>query len=153
MSLAKVMSYANDMPQQLTALESELRTAVLRLARRLRQERSDATLTQTQISALISLARHGSLTPAELADHERVQRPSMTRVVAALEHAGMVQRRPHPSDGRQVLLTLTDRAEAMLTEDRQRRDAWLAQRVDALPDADRATLHDAAAIMLRLASS
>ena len=152
MSLAKVMSYANDMPQ-LTALESELRTAVLRLARRLRQERSDATLTQTQISALISLARHGSLTPAELADHERVQRPSMTRVVAALEDAGMVQRRPHPSDGRQVLLTLTERAEAMLTEDRQRRDAWLAGRVDALPDADRVTLRDAAEIMLRLASS
>jgi len=138
---------------QLTALESELRTAVLRLARRLRQERSDATLTQTQISALISLARHGSLTPAELADHERVQRPSMTRVVAALEEAGMVQRRPHPSDGRQVLLTLTDRAESMLTEDRQRRDAWLAERVDALPAADRATLHDAAQIMLGLASS
>src|SRR4051794_25527946 len=81
LSLAKVMTYANDMPQD-TALASDLRTTVMRLARRLRQQRSDTSLSLGQIAALGTLDRHGPMTPGELAAHERVQPPSMTRIVA-----------------------------------------------------------------------
>ena len=132
-------------------LSSELRIAVLRLARRLRAERGDHDLTLTQLAALATLDRHGPLTPRELADAERVSPPSMTRVLSALEERGVVVRTPHPSDRRQVLLAPSEAARAMLREDRRRRDAWLARRLAELPPGDRATLAAAVPVLERLA--
>ena len=86
------------------ALASALRLAVMRLARRMRSERADTSLTLSQLAALATLERSGPLTPRELAAAERVQPPSMTRLTASLEAAGLVTRTAHPSDGRQVLL-------------------------------------------------
>ena len=136
-----------------TALASALRLAVMRLARRMRSERADTSLTLTQISALATLERHGPLTPRELAAAERVTPPSMTRIAASLEAAGLATRTDHPTDGRQVLLAVTDAAVALLREDRRRRDAWLAQRLRELDPADRDVLRRAAQVLDRLAGS
>jgi DNA-binding MarR family transcriptional regulator len=134
-------------------LASTLRVGVMRLSRRLRSQRAEHDLSLTQIAALGTLDVHGALTPRELAHHERVQPPSMTRVLAALEERGLVTRTPHPTDGRQQLVSCTAEATALLREDRRRRDAWLAQRLADLTCEERATLREAAAILDRLAQS
>lgn len=134
------------------ALASALRLSVMRLARRMRSERADTSLTLTQLAALATLERHGPLTPRELAQAERVQPPSMTRVAASLEAAGLVTRTDHPTDGRQVLLAASPAGFALLREDRRRREAWLAQRLRALGPADREVLERAAVVLDRLAS-
>ncbi len=136
-----------------TALASELRSTVMRLARRLRAERADTTWSLGQLAALGTLDRHGPLTPSELAAHERVQPPSMTRILGTLEQAGLVTRTDHPTDGRQVLVAVSPEGKAMLRADRQRRDAWLAQRMRDLSTEDLAALHRAAEVLDRLAGS
>ncbi len=146
------MSYANDMPTD-TALASELRTTVMRLARRLRNQRTDTSLSLGQLAALGSLGRHGPLTPGELATHERVQPPSMTRILTALEAAGLVSRTDHPTDRRQVLVAVSPSGEALLRDDRKRRDAWLATRMRDLPPEDVEALRRAADVLRRLADS
>jgi len=148
------MTYAQDMPTAAdTALASALRLSVLRLARRLRAERSDTSLTLSQLSALASLERHGALTPGELAAHERVQPPSMTRLVASLEQVGLVARTAHATDRRQVVLQVTAAGSDLLSEDRRRRDAWLSRQLRELDPADRAVLRQAAAVLDRLAGA
>lgn len=132
-------------------LSSQLRLSVMRLGRRLRNERADLTLTLSQLATLSTLHRHGSLTPRELAEHEKVQPPSMTRVLAALEERGMVARAPHPSDGRQQLVSLTPAAMTMLKDDRRQRDAWLARRLAEFTPEERAVLGRAAPLLERLA--
>ena len=144
------MTYAKDMPVD-TALASELRTTVMRLARRLRNQRTDDSLSLSQIAALGTLVRHGPLTPSELAAHERVQPPSMTRLLAKLEVAGLVTRTDHPTDGRQVLVAVSQQGLDMIKADRKRRDAWLAQRLRDLTPEDREVLHRAAEVLGRLA--
>ena len=136
-----------------TALASTLRLAVMRLARRMRSERADTSLTLTQLAALATLERHGPLTPRELAAAERVTPPSMTRIAASLEAAGLATRTDHPSDGRQVLLAASPTGVALLREDRRRRDVWLAQRLRELDQADRDVLRQAAQVLDRLAAS
>ncbi|MBW3641224.1 MAG: MarR family transcriptional regulator [Actinobacteria bacterium] len=125
----------------------------MRLARRMRAEQSDSSLTLSQTSALATLERKGPLTPRELAAQERVQPPSMTRIAAALEVAGLVTRTGHPTDGRQVLLAASPAGAALLREDRRRRDAWLAQRLRELEPDEVAVLARAARILDRLAGS
>ena len=134
-------------------LASSMRVSVMRLSRRLRVERADHGLTLTQISVLATLDRHGPLTPRELAQHERVQPPSMTRTLAALEERALIVRTPHASDGRQHLISLAAPAVALLREDRRRRDAWLAQRLAELTQADRDVLRAAAPIIDRITNA
>jgi len=136
-----------------TELAAELRTSVMRLARRLRRMRADTTLGLGQLAALGTLDRHGPMTPGELAAHERVQPPSMTRTVKALEETGYLSRTPHPTDGRQVVLALTSAGERMLKEDRRQREAWLAQRLRDLTAEDRELLLRAAEVLDRLGRS
>ena len=146
------MSYANDMPTMTRTAElaSELRVAVMRLARRLRTERPDTGLSLTQIATLGTIDRHGSLTPREIAEHERVQPPSMTRVLAGLEQLGLIVRTPHSHDGRQHLVSLTKTAQDLLREDKRRREAWLAQRLAELTVEERELLAAAAPIIDRI---
>ncbi len=136
-----------------TALASSLRLAVMRLARRMRSERAESSLTLSQIAALATLERHGPLAPGELAAHERVQPPSMSRICAALEADGLLTRSDHPTDGRQVLLAVSPEGAALLREDRRRREAWLAQRLGELPAEELAVLHQAVKILDRLAAT
>jgi len=104
-------------------LASELRAGVMRLRRRLVSERHpDNDLSIPQMVVLGLLVRMGDQTVGELARAERVQPPSMTRTVNCLEGDGYVARRPHETDGRQVVVAITDAGRAAVLADRQRRD-------------------------------
>ena len=133
------------------ALAHDLRLAVMRFSRRLRNQRVDTSVTLTHLAALSTLRRHGAMSPGELAAHERVQPPSMTRVVVALEGMGLVTRSPHPTDGRQVVIELTAAAEDLLAEEARAREAWLSSQLQRLTPEQRATLREAAEIMEELA--
>ena len=109
-------------------LATALRISVSRLARRLRAQRTasgmtEAVLSETQLAALSALEVHQAMTPGELAEHEKVQPPSMTRVIAVLEERGLVVRSPHPTDRRQVILTVTEEGRAVVQRVRRRKDA------------------------------
>jgi DNA-binding MarR family transcriptional regulator len=134
------------------ALAHDLRLAVMRFSRRLRTQRVDTSVTLTHLAALSTLKRHGPMSPGELAAHERVQPPSMTRVVVALEAKGLVTRTPHPTDGRQVVIDLTPAAEELLNDEARAREAWLAGRLQQLSREERTVLREAAVIMDKLAS-
>jgi DNA-binding MarR family transcriptional regulator len=134
-------------------LAASLRIGVMRLGRRLRVERTGDDLTLTQLSVLGTLARHGALPIGEIAAHENVKPPSMTRTVAYLEELGLVTRRPSATDGRHVVVDLTAEAERVMDADRRRRDAWLAQRLAALSPDQRALLRAVAPLLDELASS
>ncbi|GAB2744445.1 MarR family winged helix-turn-helix transcriptional regulator [Nocardioides pakistanensis] len=135
-------------------LAAALRVSVARLTRRLRSERDpENELSIGQLSVLGALFRGGACSIGELAAQERVQPPSMTRTVNCLEDAGYVLRRPHETDGRQVVIELADKGRATLDADRRRRDAWLNQRLRELTPEERSVLRKAAPILERLAHS
>ncbi|MEO3806934.1 MarR family transcriptional regulator [Nonomuraea sp. B1E8] len=94
--------------------------------------------------------QHFGITPGELAELEKVQPPSMTRVIAKLEERGLVARHPHPTDRRQVTVTVTEAAEKLLKEERRRKEAWLTQRLKELSPEERAILRQAAPILEKL---
>ena len=128
-----------------------------RLARRLRAERMakglEPGLSDTQLAALSALERHGAMTPGELADHEKVQPPSMTRVITVLEERGLVMRAAHPTDRRQVVLTATEQGNTVVEQSRRLREAWLAKRLRELTPAERALLRQAAPLLEKLSQS
>ena len=130
---------------------NSLRSAVMRLSRRLKHQRVDESLSPTEMSVLGTLARGGTATPGELARKEQVQPPSMTRIVALLEAKGLVSLEPHPEDRRQKVVARTERAEAMLEESRRKRNAWLAELVDRLDEDEWAKLREAAPVLEKLA--
>src|SRR5215208_3262568 len=130
-------------------LASRLRLDISRMARRLRQE-AGADLSPSMNAALATIERHGPLTPSELAERERVQRPTVTRVLARLEEAGLVARAADPQDRRCSLVSISDDGRALLGAMRERKDAFLARRIDALEPADREALDRAAAILERM---
>ncbi|MET7467319.1 MarR family winged helix-turn-helix transcriptional regulator [Micromonospora sp. NPDC005686] len=132
-------------------LAPQLQDAITRLNRRVRQARPVGDLTVTQLSALTSLKLAGALTPRELADVERVQPPTMTKIVAKLEERGLVQRTPHPTDGRQVILAATEGGRAVLDQFERARNEWLAIRLAALTEDERDTLQRAAEILQGIA--
>jgi DNA-binding MarR family transcriptional regulator len=136
-----------------SGLSSALRISVMRLARRMRSERDpdNELLPVGQLSVLGTLKRHGESTVGELAAVERVQPPSMTRTVGCLADGGYVVRRKHETDGRQVVVALSDKGLATLAADRRRRDAWLAQRLRELTPDERSVLRQAAPLIERLA--
>jgi DNA-binding MarR family transcriptional regulator len=132
-----------------TDLATRLRLGITRTARRLRQE-AGGELSPTLSAALATIARHGPLTPSELATRERVQRPTATRLLARLEAPGLVERTADPVDGRSSLVAVTPAGEALLAEVRTRKDAYLARRLRALSPEERATLRHATEILERL---
>ena len=134
-------------------LAGELRVGSMRLARRLRTERGSDDLTLSQLAALGSLELHGECTVGELAHIERVKPPSMTRIVNSLVEAGLMVRRPHDVDGRQVMVALTDTARELLIDNRRRRTAWLALRLAELTADERELLRQSAPLLNRLASA
>ncbi|MBO0776738.1 MAG: MarR family transcriptional regulator, partial [Actinobacteria bacterium] len=110
-------------------------------------------LSDTQFAALATLERHGEMTPRDLAEHEKVQPPSMTRVIAVLTDCGLVTRAPHAIDKRQVVLAVTAEGRDLVQRSRRRRDAWLAKRLAELSVAERATLRAAAPILEKLSQA
>jgi DNA-binding MarR family transcriptional regulator len=132
-------------------LASELRVSVMRLRRRLASERDPGNdLSLAAMAVLGSLFRHGDLTVGELAALERVQPPSMTRKVNGLEAGGYVTRRAHESDGRVVVVGLTESGRERIVADRRRRDEWLARQLRDLTPEEREVLRAAAPIIQKL---
>lgn len=135
-------------------LASELRFAVMRLRRRLVRERHpDNDLSVSSMAVLHALHRQGDLSVGALAAREQVQPPSMTRTVTALAEAGLVERCAHPSDGRQVVVRVTDEGRAVVAADLTRRDRWLSRRLEELTAEERDVLRRAAPLLQRLAES
>jgi DNA-binding MarR family transcriptional regulator len=133
---------------------AHLRLAVVRTARRLRQEALGADgagwLSPTLTAALATIDVHGPLTPSELAERERIKRPTATRIVAKLEELELVARTPDPSDGRGCLVATTAEGRSLLRRLRTRKNAYLAKRLDGLDPDEVATLERAAEILERL---
>src|SRR3954447_10411205 len=134
-------------------LAISLRESITRLNRRVRQTRPVGDLTFSQLSALTSLQLAGALTPRELADVERVQPPTMTKIVGKLEERGLVARTPHPTDRRQVILAATEQGRAVYAQFERVRDEWLAQRLAELTPDERETLRRAAEILRQVATA
>jgi DNA-binding MarR family transcriptional regulator len=132
-------------------LAISLREAIMRLNRRLRQARAVGDLTFSQLSALTSLQLAGALTPRELADTERVQPPTMTKIVGKLEERGLVARTPHPTDRRQVILAATEEGRAVYAQFEKARNEWLALQLAELTPDERDTLERAAQILRQVA--
>jgi len=133
-----------------TAIAGALRDAVGRLGRRMRHQSPHPELSLGQLAALRSLERHRSMTPGELAEHEKVQPPSMTKILARLEAHGYVIRAPHPADRRQVTVRPSPAGLALLADDRRRRDAWIAQRLRGLDADELAALRAAVPVLEKL---
>lgn len=131
-------------------LAGALRIAVMRLTRRLRSEQTDESLTLSQVSALSSLDRHGPCSPSTLAELERVQPPSMTRVIAALEDRGLALRAPHETDRRQSVIALSDKGRALLDQARRQREAWLTRALADLPPDELRAIAAALPVLERL---
>ena len=136
-----------------SALAGELRVALARSTRRIRSRRGAADLPDPQFNVLAILLREGPLSPGALAEAEHVQPPTMTRTVNALVELGFVQKSEHPTDGRQVVVSLTATGEAEVRETRRRRDAWLAERLSKMTKDERTLLADAAELLRRIAAS
>ena len=135
-------------------LAAALRVSAARLVRRLRSERDpENELSIGQLMVLGALFGNGELSIGDLAAREHVQPPSMTRTVNCLEDAGYVVRRPHETDGRQVVVALSEKGRETLAVDRRRRDAWLSQRLRGLTADERDILRRAAPIIERLANA
>ncbi len=133
----------------LTESASRLRMAIVRTSRRLRQEAAGAAgqLTPTAAAALATVERHGPLTPSELAEIERVKRPTATRTLRVLGEAGLVERAPDPDDGRSALVSITAAGRDRLRRLRSRKNAYLARRMRDLPAKDVEALERAAKIL------
>lgn len=138
------------MPDSDARLASDLSLAVMRLARQLRFRNPSSPVSLSQLSALATLTNEGPMTPGALAIRERVRPPSMTRVIASLADEGFVDRAPHPVDGRQVLVSVSESGAELVKTARRARQEWLAEQLVKLDGDKRAVLREAADLMLAL---
>jgi DNA-binding MarR family transcriptional regulator len=138
------------MPDSDARLASDLSLAVMRLARQLRFRNPSSPVSLSQLSALATLTNEGPMTPGALAIRERVRPPSMTRVIASLADEGFVDRAPHPVDGRQVLVSVSESGAELVKAARRARQEWLGERLVKLDGEKRAVLREAADLMLAL---
>jgi DNA-binding MarR family transcriptional regulator len=135
--------------RELSELASRLRMAIVRTARRMRQE-AGGELSPTLIAALATIDRAGPLTPSELAEAERVKRPTATRIAAALERDGLIERAADPSDGRASLLSASPAGRELLRRVRRRKNAYLSSRLHQLDAEEVAALERAAEVLEHL---
>ena len=141
-------SYITD----IAGLSSHLRLSVMRLARKLRREGSGAEITPTLLAALSTVDRHGPMTVGELATHEQIQKPTVTKIVASLLERELIARTPDPLDGRIAWVRATTEGRLLLQRIRRRHDRYLAGRLKGLTPDELATLERAAEILERLTS-
>jgi DNA-binding MarR family transcriptional regulator len=130
---------------------SHLRDAIVRTSRALRQEAAAETgLSPSATAALATINRCGPLTPSELAELERVKRPSMTRTLGCLEREELIERTPDPADGRSFLVAINDAGKERLARLRRRKSAYLARRLRRLDPDEVTTLARAAELLERI---
>lgn len=139
------MDDAHDIEAELV---ERLRLAVMRVARRLRQQ-AEADITPSMLSALATL-EDAPRTLGELADAERVTPPTMTRIVARLEERNLVRRRQDEADRRIARITLASEGRRLIARHRSRKNAYLARRLRALDDAGPDDVAAAALLLERL---
>jgi DNA-binding MarR family transcriptional regulator len=144
------MDAKTDIP--LSERAAHLRTAIVRTARRLRQEAAAETtgLTPTSVAALATIERHGPITPSEIAEIERVKRPTITRTLGCLEREGLIDRAPDPEDRRSALVSVNGAGRERLRRLRKRKNAYLARRMRDLTEEEVETLERAAEILERM---
>jgi DNA-binding MarR family transcriptional regulator len=144
------MTSTRDIPLSERAVH--LRTALVRMARRLRQEAAAETtgLTPTSVAALATIERHGPITPSEIAEIERVKRPTITRTLGCLEREGLIDRAADPTDRRSALVSVNAAGRERLRRVRGRKNAYLARRMRDLTDEEVETLERAAEILDRM---
>ncbi len=135
---------------ELVALSNDIRLACMRISRRVRFE-SDREMPPHHFSVLCRL-EETARTNSELAEIERVSAPSMKRTTAALVVAGYVARADDPTDGRQVILSLTPTGQKALGRIRRHRDEWMLARFEHLTDDERQLLQQAADVLAKVAS-
>jgi DNA-binding MarR family transcriptional regulator len=130
---------------------SQLRDAIVRTSRRLRQEAATETgLSPAMTAALATINRSGPLTPSELAELERVKRPTMTRTLACLQREGLIERTADPADGRSFVVVVNEAGRERLTRLRRRKSAYLARRLRKLDPDEVETLSRAAELLERM---
>jgi DNA-binding MarR family transcriptional regulator len=161
LSLQFTFSYAisigmNDKPTPRPALSAlvaeDLRSAVSKIKRRMREQADVGDLTPTQASVLVRLEKDGPMTTSNLARAEAMRPQSMGAVVAALEAAGLVSGTADPKDGRQTILAITETCRTWIQDGRAARQDWLSRTIEArLSDEEQAQLLSAARLLLRLA--
>lgn len=140
------MSELSPQPVDDDDLAAHLRVAIMRVSRRLRVDIGAGTITAGQYSVLICLWKEPR-TLGQLAERERVQAPSMTRIAKALEEQGYVERSTSPEDGRQILISITDAGRGIVDHVRCQRTAWLSRHVAELDPEDRVVLRRAAELL------
>jgi DNA-binding MarR family transcriptional regulator len=133
-------------------LASAVRLSITRAARKLRAQRVNQSITLSQLSALATVSKYGPLSAGEVAAAEQMQPPSMTKILAALEAAGLIDRAPHPEDRRQSVISISADGEQLLEDEGRARDEWLAQRLAAISEVDRNRLLQAMDVLDRLGS-
>jgi len=128
--------------------------AITRMARRLRQASgTGGEISPTVAAALATIEREGPLTPSALAECERIQRPTATRVVAQLDELGLVTRTPDPADARSSHVAITRAGATLLKRIRTRKNEYLVRRLRELTPTERETLTEATQILERLLES
>ncbi|HVV13737.1 MarR family winged helix-turn-helix transcriptional regulator [Amycolatopsis sp.] len=143
-----------DADQEMAELARVVREGVGRLNWRMRAERDRRGPSPLVLAVLSRLYRAGTQTPKALAEGERIQPQSLTRVLATLEQEGLIARRPDPADGRQSLLTITETGLRTLRDYSEQRERWLARAMtDTLTETERELLRLAAKVMDRLADA
>ncbi|MFF2059963.1 MarR family winged helix-turn-helix transcriptional regulator [Rhodococcus qingshengii] len=135
------------------ALAGDLSLAVMRLSRHLRGRRADAQVSLTQLSALATLGREGPMAPGALAGLEKVRPPSMTRSVALLSELGLVERSSHPTDRRQIIVTLSEAGEALLADEIHAREVWMNEQLSGLNADELVMLRGAVGIINAMVSA
>jgi DNA-binding MarR family transcriptional regulator len=139
-------------PPAQAELASALRLSLLRAARRLRSQRVNTAVTLSQLSALATVGKWGPLSAGEIAAIERVQPPSMTKILASLENAGWVERSSQPEDRRQSIIAITSAGRQLLADETRARDEWLAKRLVEFSAEDLRKLSEAVEVLDRLGS-
>ncbi|NMM92400.1 MarR family transcriptional regulator [Rhodococcus sp. SRB_17] len=141
------------MTTETRALAGDLSLTVVRLSRHLRGRRADAQVSLTQLSVLTTLGREGPMTHRALAGREKVQPPSMTRLVTLLAEMGLVERSPHPTDGRQIIVTLSAVGEASPADETHAREVWMNEQLSGLNADELVTLRGAVGIITAMVSA
>lgn len=138
----------SDSPEPVTP--EDLRLLLQRVARRIRAERGDETISDSQLSVLFNLELSGPLSPSALAAVEHISPPAMTRTINSLEQRGLVARERHEEDARRVAVILTPAGEEVVAATRRLRTEWFAQRLAGLSAQERAALDAAAPVLRRI---
>ena len=133
--------------------DDELRLLVQRVARRIRRNRGDESMSDSQLGVLFLLDKIGDASPSRLAEHERVSPPSMNRTLNGLEERGLVRRTPSPDDARKVDVSITETGLDLIRETRRLRTAWFSRQLAALDAEERAALEAVVPVLRKLADS